>query len=624
MALYGTGAVVVTVLWIITPGAALFYDVSPKAAALLGGLGAVVYGCGPLRGLCGRLLASRERRLAAGLLLLQLVLLTLATVFSTMPALSVAGSNWRRMGWVTEAGLLVFAFLVACVRTSHPRASLFYLRVLAFSGAAVAAYAVLQFLHADPFLPASSYRIDWLESLRPPSTMGHPLYLANVLVPMLIAAVVLVRRGRSPWERRCAGFTAVLLSAATVLTGTRAAYLAILAAMATVAFAPGPRRRARLIAAAVAAPLLLVLVYAAVTMGPSPIRKVAERWKSDPQGGTRLPVWRDSLSMAMAPRPLGTGPETFPAAFPVFASKDLAVRYPNHYHESPHNVLLDIWLSRGAFAGVGFLVLVALTWSRSYRVADAAGTLYLPALFAASVVAHLSSVFTIPDALIFYLILGMAIGGMDGTLAGNFPHRAFAIHGTVAAIRVLALLGMVFAVQLSVAEWHLSSADSDFSSHHRAAALEHYAQAQTWQPAGACFDFWFGRKLLADPDPAGDAMQAINSEAALLVAARRAAWCSEQRHNALLLLATVYANRGYDRPTEETLRRAIAQAPLWYELHFQLSQILLRLGCKDEALREAALADELSGGSDPRAHPNFLRLAAPPETLVPLELPPRP
>src|ERR1035441_6295770 len=437
----------------------------PEGRRLLRGLGAVVYGCGPLRGLCGRLLASRERRLAAGLLLLQLVLLTLATVFSTMPALSVAGSNWRRMGWVTEAGLLVFAFLVACVRTSHPRASLFYLRVLAFSGAAVAAYAVLQFLHADPFLPASSYRIDWLESLRPPSTMGHPLYLANVLVPMLIAAVI--------------------LSAPTVLTGPRAAYLAILAARATVAFAPGPRRRARLIAAAVAAPLLLVLVYAAVTMGPSPIRKVAERWKSDPQGGTRLPVWRDSLSMAMAPRPLGTGPETFPAAFPVFASKDLAVRYPNHYHESPHNVLLDIWLSRGAFAGVGFLVLVALTWSRSYRVADAAGTLYLPALFAASVVAHLSSVFTIPDALIFYLILGMAIGGMDGTLAGNFHHRAFAIHGTVAAIRVLALLGMVFAVQLSVAEWHLSSAGSDFSSHHRAAALEHYAQAQTWQPAGA-------------------------------------------------------------------------------------------------------------------------------------------
>lgn len=605
--MYASGAAVVAVLWLILPGATLYYDVSPKAVALLAGLAALTICYRDLRADAGRLLASRPGRLAAGLLLCQVALLTLATAFSTSPALSLAGSNWRRMGWITEAALLVFGFLVACLRTAHPEAPLVYLRILAFAGVPVAGYAILQFLHVDPFLDPASYAVQGMHMLRPPSTMGHSLYLANVLVPMLVAAVALVRFGSRTLERRCAGGAALLLLAAIVLTDSRSPFLGLVAALAAAAFQPGPRRGFRLAMAAVAALVLPLAVLAAFSAGPRPLRMMYERWRIDPAGGTRLPVWRDSLRMAAEPRVLGTGPETFPVVFPAYWSMDLAVRYPNHYHESPHNVFLDVWLSRGAPACLVFMATIGFAFIRAWRATDSTA-FFVPALLAAVVVAHLFSVFTIPDALVFYLILGLALG--SPAPPDPLPRHALAAAWGAAGIRALAAYGVVFAAQLLVSERFLAASHSDFAGRHTAAALDHYAQAQTWQPAGACFDLWFARTALAQEAPDSDPKLKLDEEAAVLTAARRAAWCSEQRHNALLLLATVYARQGYDGATEDALRRAVAQAPMWYVPHFHLSQLLLRLGRKEEAVREAVRADDLSGGQDPRTHAYMLDLLA--------------
>jgi tetratricopeptide (TPR) repeat protein len=328
-----------------------------------------------------------------------------------------------------------------------------------------------------------------------------------------------------------------------------------------------------------------------------------ERWRADPAGGTRLPVWRDSLPMAAAPRPFGTGPETFPVAFPAYWSNDLAVRYPNHYHESPHNIFLDLWLSRGAPACLAFVGLLALAFARVWR-ATSSSSFLLPAL-AAAVAAHLFSVFTIPDALIFSLLLGLSLGGPPPSVPA--PERPGLAAWATRGIRAFAVWGVVFAIQLAASDWFLAATRSDFVHHRPQAVLGHFALARTWQPAGACFDLWFARNALereqADSEPTVDV--------AALNAATRAASCSEQRHNALLLLSTVHARRGNDQAAEEALRRAIAQAPMWFEPHFHLSQLLQRLGRRDEALREAVRADDLSGGRDPRAHLNLLQQVAP-------------
>lgn len=610
--LYASGAAVIAVLWLILPGASLYYDVSPKAVALLVGLAALVLSYRDVRTDASRMLDSRAGRVAAGVLLCQFALMTLATVFSTSPALSLAGSNWRRMGWVTEGALLVFCFLLACLRTARPEAPLLYLRVLTFAGTPVAGYAILQFLHIDPFLDPVTYTNSWLHLIRPPATMGHPLNLANVLVPMLVAAAALVRLGSRPVERWCAFGTALLLFAAILLTDSRSALLALLGAAAVVALRPGSGRGFRLRVAALGAVLLLLAGFAAVSFGPRPLRMMYERWRTDPAGGIRLPMWRDSLRMAVEPRLFGTGPETFPVVFPAYWSHDLAVRYPNHYHESPHNIFLDIWLSRGALAGLAFMAMIGLAFARSWRAADSTA-LYLPPLLAAVVVAHLFSVFTIPDALIFYLILGLALG------SPHHPNAVTAEVPTVAAwaaagIGVFAVIGVVFAVQLLVAEHFLAATSSDLARRQTATALDHYAQVQTWQPPGACFDLWFARNVLARDEPDTNPAVTINAEAAVLNAARRAAQCSEQRHNALLLLATVYARRAYDQATEQALRRAIEQAPLWHEPHFHLSQLLLRLDRKEEARQEALRADDLSGG-DARIRSYLIELMAPTEEL---------
>jgi hypothetical protein len=119
-----------------------------------------------------------------------------------------------------------------------------------------------------------------------------------------------------------------------------------------------------------------------------------------------------------------------------------------------------------------------------------------------------------------------------------------------------------------------------------------------WQPAGGCFDLWFALKLLRVPIEGMDAGSAAEVEAMLFESAGRATRCSEQQHNALVLLATLYGRRGYHEATERTLRESIGKAPLWYQPHLLLSRHLLGVSRLSEALEEASRASHLTGGKN--------------------------
>src|SRR5262249_46967321 len=125
------------------------------------------------------------------------------------------------------------------------------------------------------------------------------------------------------------------------------------------------------------------------------------QWRQDYYGGPRLMVWRDSLPLIPARWLVGYGPGAFPHEFPRGPSAALSWAYPEYFHESPHNLLLDTAISQGL---PGILWLVGLV----YLAAFGPSRLW-KASAAASFVCLLFLTVTIPGMLMFCVATGAMV-----------------------------------------------------------------------------------------------------------------------------------------------------------------------------------------------------------------------
>src|SRR5206468_1743437 len=115
--------------------------------------------------------------------------LAISTAFSTQPALSLAGTGWRRFGLVEQTAALIIACAVASVACRGDSVRTLLRGIIAGGGIA-SVYGIAQFAGLDPFLERSLYTIDYLGGIvRPPATMGHAIYFSAYLVPVTMAAV---------------------------------------------------------------------------------------------------------------------------------------------------------------------------------------------------------------------------------------------------------------------------------------------------------------------------------------------------------------------------------------------------------------------------------------------------
>ena len=164
------------------------------------------------------------------------------------------------------------------------------------------------------------------------------------------------------------------------------------------------------------------------------------RWfQEDPQGGARLLLFRDSLTLASRHLLAGIGPETFSAEFPQAQSVELSRAYPDFYHESPHNILLDALTAQGV---LGFLALAAFIGLGFYAAREARRTEpvlagILGACLLAGFVAHQFTVFTAPTAVYFYLVVAMLVGlcSTAGGQAASLARQIGAAGGLGSRIR---------------------------------------------------------------------------------------------------------------------------------------------------------------------------------------------
>lgn len=574
----------VAVILLITPGLLFYFDITPKAALLL--IGTALLLIPAVRRVPG-LWKQREGRWFLVLLAAQFASLVWSTALSADPALSFGGSNWRRMGVVSHCALLLFALSAAAFIAEDSRRLLITLRALSLGGIVAAAYGCAQYAGWDPLLPSARYHIgegEWT-IVRPPGTLGHAAYAATFYLHAAFAGLALVVADEAPW-RRAGIVTAALCAAAIVLSGTRAAILGGCAGAVLMLLATRPKLRA--VHAAGAA--VVILAGTAFYFAPAgqKLRSRTRWYVEDPRGGARLWLWRDSAVMGASRWLSGWGPEVFPAEFPRFESKELARAFPDYYHESPHNVLLEAWTSQGlpGLAIMAGLSGVALAQFRRSRL-----TATLCAGLAAALVAQQFTSFTLATALCFYWMLALIIPSR----ASFGLRRASAVPWTLPVS--LALL--VYAAALLAADRQQLQSSRLLAAGRLTEGIAAFDQARKWQPPGVNSDLWFSRTLFDAARRSPQVIEAASSMRVAAEAATRAAAHAEDRANAAYNLAAIQAVLGNSAEVEASLRLAIRLAPHWYKPHWTLAKLLALSGRRAEARAESELAAGLGGGIHP-------------------------
>jgi O-antigen ligase len=582
---------------LITPGTLAYFDVTPKIAFLLIATALILlYRAENMRNITA-ILSAKPGRWWVALLATQWLSSAIATASSTHPSLSLHGGNWRRFGFLSETGVLLFVLFAGAWLAWDRNNVRTLLRASSAAGALAALYGIAQYFGWDPLLPNNAYQAGEgsFTIVRPPGTLGHADYFGAWLLIIAFLSLALERLEHNKWMKLAAWSTTILAVFAIVLSGTRSAMLGLLIGAIVFLIAGRPRVRAR----AIGLSLAVLTAFALFFFAP-PGAKLRARlhWSlEDVRGGARLLLWRDSLRMA-AHRPIqGFGPETFVTEFPRFESVELARAYPDFYHESPHNIFLDPFTSRGvigllpfvALCGLGGWAVFLLLRRRDLLAAPLAGALV------ASLVCQQFMVFIVPTALYFYLLLAIFVALATPTTAQQpSRNRWYPPFACVAAI-----LLTVFTVRLLVADAALALVDRRVAAGDAAGAAEAYRTVLKWQPSGAGSDLRYSHAMqqLAVRTPLFASSLMARQEA--FKAGIEATRISEDRGNAWYNLANLFAAANDPASVEHCLRNAIAWAPNWFKPHWTLAQLLDLENRHNQALSEAAQAVQLDAGHDP-------------------------
>ncbi len=581
----------------IAPEVSFFGDVTPKAIVLLLACAIACAITAWQSAAIVALLRTRPGRWFLGLVAASILVTILSTALSPHRELAWYGSNWRRFGAVEQIAVMLLAVSFAAASVRDRSIATWFLRAACVSGIAASLYASFQYFGLDPFFPAAAYHAGEgpFRIVRPPATLGHADYLGAFLLWPVFAGFALMLSDRARvW--RTVGIASVLSSSAGILlSGSRAPLFGLIFGLAPLALfvRPKPRR----VAAFVALQVALVAIFYVSPAGER-LRARIHWIGEEPAGGARILLWRDSLSVIAAEPLRGAGPENFIAEFPRYQSIDLARAYPDFYHESPHNFVLDAGVSLGIPGAVLLLGLCLITIGTGYRMRASAPVLAgtLTSAVVASVVAHQFTVFTVPDALFFYSVIGLLVAAAEPVrsegpvLFWRIP--AFAISLCVAAILVLA------AYRIGRPDHDLAAVRTAMNRNDYRAAGLLYQALGTNRTAGSA-DLYFSRRWAAAAAAAPDALSKFYYSRLANLASARALHDPEQRPNAFYNLAAFAATRGDFRGTENALRGAIAAAPNWFKPHWALARLLDRTGRIDEARTEAARAVQLDAGKNP-------------------------
>src|SRR6185503_5413859 len=474
----------------------------------------------------------------------------LSTFFGVVPRASLFGSYPNQMGFITRLCFFIcFAGLIVSIGSAGRL--LVAVKAMAVAGFIVAVYGVMQFFGQDPILSRALYTFNSPAGpvVRIPSTLGHSNYLGNFLLyttPLTLALGITFRGS----ARRLA-FAAVGISVAAIaFSGTRGAWLGLLAAAITfswleltakgVNLIKAPRRALLGAGAGVVAVFIIVLV---VALTPAS-RNIAVRARSIVTdrftGAGRTLLWRDALGMVPEFSLIGCGPEAFIRVFPAHRSLDLAKHAALINNESPHNSYLEAAISFGLIGAIAYVAMAVSTVWLLLRSRRRAGNSQLR-LTAGGVVAAFVGVLVhnvfiydqVPTGLYFFAFMAIALSLFNMTKRASVievqnPHgerrrKAVAIIAGIVCIS-LAAAGCWYVLSLARAETAIKHAFASASERNLDDLLVSGERAAaSLEPTGA-YDFLYARALSAYSDRISkdNALIGRSRERALEVAQARA------------------------------------------------------------------------------------------------------
>ncbi len=520
----------------------------------------------------------RQGRRFLVLVAAQAISLMLSTLFSSQPALSFAGTVWRRFGSIEQMAALTItcAALSFAVTDALWVRSLF--RAISVTGGVGAVYGIAQFFGFDPFIDPALYKITVFGGIvRPPATMGHAIYFAAWLTPVaLLAARSAAEEPDRIWKR-VHGAVALLASVAILLSGTRGAVLAVAAGAAALALRDRKMlRRFALAAAGIAiGGGLLALLPAGETL-----RHRLYQWRQD-LGGPRMMLYREAPALMLSHPVLGTGPETFAVEFRKIESAEMSRAYPDFYHETPHNALIDAAVGQGA---PGLLILGCL-----FALGMASKKPGIQAALIGIFVSSQFASFTIVEAVFLWTLTGLAVAPTGLKVATRTAPKWVSVVASVSAVVCIGtalLLAVPDAADQNVAD---AVADKDFR-----AATESFDTSLRWSWGLPGYELFLSRQMATLGRALGGGPQSAPAWAKASEASELAEKRGEERFSAAYQSSVLAIVSGDLARSEGKAREAIELAPNWYKPHMLLSQILSAMGKSGEAATEQAEGTRLN------------------------------
>ena len=554
---------------------------------------------------------------------LYFVTVLVSTPFGVAPVASLFGSAYNQMGLVTQLCFFIcFLGLIAGVGRDRKRFER-ALRAMGITGAAVAVYACMQFFGFDPYLPQGFYTTSSVEGpvVRVISTIGHSNSLGNFLLytAPISAGLAVASKGESRWLM--AGATA-LSAAAIIFSGTRGAWLGLVAGGATFASLMVASRLSRLMKnprrlILQAAALLIVVLIAVWAMSFNPAsRGILARARAVATegftGSGRTLLWRDSIRMVPAFALTGCGPEGFRKAFLAYKSRELARHAPQINNESSHDAYLDAAISfglPGAIAYIAIIVSSLLLLARSRRRAESGKIKALfTGLISALVAVVVHNVFIydqISTGLYFFATAALAFlstrvaAGEESGEKPDSPGRSRWV------ARAIFAAGGLLAI---AAAWHsiaLVRSDAAMANAFASASLGDFDQlvkegnraTSVFDPAGD-YDLLFARALArcADRLQSDDRLKEERARVINLgmVHAERSVRHTLTPDASHLILAHLAESANDSARLRANAEEAIRWDPNYAPAHRLLAEYYLAEGDRDRAAREAEHALDIN------------------------------
>ena len=354
----------------------------------------------------------------------------MATVFSIAPVVSLWGFYARYNGLAT----LVLCEAVALVIASQYWGRTERLRdlavALAASSALVSLYAFAQVLKVDPVrwgtTPLARLEAKIAHAIVPITTIGNPNFAGGALAATLPFAISLGIGASSRW-RRAAWFAAAALQVAAIgLTRSRGGLLGVVAGVVVLVLVH--RRRLQSMMTSAIRTGLIVLGALALVLGVSGAivsrTSPAELFSSDTLV-KRWEYWRAAAAVFVTNPVLGTGPDTFYAAYGRHraASDGAAHGLDEAPPDKPHNIYLEYAAGTGVLGLGAYLALIGMTIAYALsklRKLDGPARVLLGA-FLAALAAYLAqavvSIDTLPLPVIAWASLGAIAAFADPACA---------------------------------------------------------------------------------------------------------------------------------------------------------------------------------------------------------------